>query len=1138
MSRHMKHFRFALRYGLLSLVCTLSSHAGEYFVSPRGSDAYDGSSLVQAFATIQRGVDVLEPGDVLTIAPGEYRESIFRNGLGSSEVDTVIRAAIPGTVVLRGDISVGGFRRVPHLQRVYVTDWDGPVESVHEIDSRFELSVQPALEELDASPGCFFYDAERGLLYVSTSDFAPPHEHQMTVSVDRNHGLFLDNPSRVHIEGLVVRGYTSLHQTSWTPGQQCYWGIIMRNATDCVIRGCIAFANGGGIAIRSDAGGGNVIEDCIAYGNSSSHSAEGGNIIFFSPRSDVIRNCLSYRANGNGIRLYGSKPDLKDDEGSIIEGSISWGNRGPDIFVKGGGVAQLALTRNSVASDKAHAANIENVLIGGDNQYLRYGDAPKNSIYLRNERLDVFAEFADPYNHDYRLQATSSLRGSGPDGSDRGPFPYAEDVYFLRSDGSDAAAGTSVAEAWQTLGHAFSRLRPGDTLYVGEGAYAVAALAGIQGSVDSPVNIRARGTDTVVFEGRLAINSCAGIRFERIQFAGGVAVDGSDDIHFTNSRFFDAETGLSLSASDGVRVTNCAFSGFATAALAVDGCRGLFLRGNSFDNSQSVALAFRGGVESECIAFCDYNGYASASRIAVSDGQVLDLAAWREEGNGRHSVIAKVPTDRVDGVPVARRSAEFVARDGLGNTIGVHHEPRQVLLHMTQPQVASVTATTANIEWVLSGFAYCDIAWGTTPECENEGVSMNPFDNGDTFNSYSLTGLEPDTTYYFRVSRVYLPNHQLSRGHSPPELAEEHFETISFTTAAADPAPRTLYVSTEGDDSAGGESLRDAWRTIRYAAEHVRPGDTVMISGGIYHERVRLRVTGESGKPITFRAAAGERVVLDGNQRMLDRAILASNKSNIRIQDLYFRGYALTFWHTGAVSFINCDDIQVTGCIYDGRGAGYPAAFLNANDTGDLLIADCIIASGIFGIGVRGGRGDTIIENNVFLRNMIEATKLSFAESGMGYVRNNIFTDSMPDKRGVGLHEWGRYERIVADNNLYFTRIPDEERKIYWLMNYRGPKHDIDEDASRGNHYRTSIAGYQKDVEPNTSFVADAEFTGLQSEAMQEEIRKFEELNEVDNRHRFPPDLFISRQHFPELRFEDFRTVNAEYQQRGIGHRR
>lgn len=1125
---------FLFTYTLLPLQLP----AAEYFVAPGGDDSNSGLSQTQAFATVQHGVNALAPGDVLTIAAGEYRESVFRDGLGSAEAQTLIRAAQPGTAILRGDLPVAGFSPVPGYERVYVTQWTGPVESVNEIDSRLQLRPQFAVDELEVSPGSFFHDAKNELLYISTTDFAPPDMHELTVSVDANHGMFFDNPQRVVIEGLVLRGFNSREQASWTPGAHCYWGLILRNAIDCIIRDCTAFANGGGIAGRTQEGHGNVIENCIAYGNSSAHSAEGGNIIFFSPRDDTIRNCLSFKAGGDGIRLYGAMLDLEADEGSAIEGCVAWGNRGTDIFVKGGGVADLAMTRNSVARDIGHAKNIENVFIGGINQYLRHVDAPANSVYQQHEQLDEAAEFADPYNHDFRLQATSTLRGSGPDGGDRGPYPYAGDVYFVNPDGNDSASGTSTTEAWRTVAHALLQLGPGDTLYIEEGTYPAPQLSGIGGAPSNPLRIRGRGRDTVIFEGRTALNDAAGVTFERIQFDGGVTLTDSRRVQLANCRLYNAATGLSLHGSEDIRLDHCQLTDASEAGITISGSSGLVLTNNLFDNHTAPALQLENGRFSTVLNHSDHNGFTTTTTVAAdSDGQLYDVDQWQAKGYDRYSSIADTGFTTQGGVPLPTAANLLTGRSAHGSNLGVHHEPRGKLMAMSEPQVTSVSSTTANIEWVLTGYAYCDVAWGTTPECENEDSAINPYNNNDTLYSFSLTELEPDTTYYFRVKRVFLPHHQLQRGHDAPELAKERFDVISFTTAATDPDPVTYYVSTQGDNHANGLSPDTAWASIRQAAQRARPGDTVIIGGGDYFEQVRLRVTGAPDKPITFRAAAGEEPVLNGMRRQLDRAILASSKNHLRIEGLEITGYALTFWHTGAISLVQCDDIQITHCVYDGRGAGYPCAFLNAYNSGNLLIADCIIASGIFGLEVRNGYGEIIIENNVFMRNMIEGTKLGITQSGMAYVRNNIFTDSMPDKVRVNYHWWGGYERIVDDNNLYVLRVPDEERKVFRLGNYRGPKDAIDPDANP-QVWTGGVAAYNKEVAPTTSMaVHDAKFTSLQSEALQEALQRMIENRTVASRTHYAPDLF-SNQNFPSLRPEHFQSSDPIIQARGFGPRK
>lgn len=61
-----------------------------------------------------------------------------------------------------------------------------------------------------------------------------------------------------------------------------------------------------------------------------------------------------------------------------------------------------------------------------------------------------------------------------------------------------------------------------------------------------------------------------------------------------------------------------------------------------------------------------------------------------------------------------------------------------------------------------------------------------------------------------------------------------------------------MYVSPDGDDTNTGSRERP-YRTIQRAADATRPGDTVLIRGGVYRERVAVRTSGEAGRPITFR---------------------------------------------------------------------------------------------------------------------------------------------------------------------------------------------------------------------------------------------------------------------------------------------
>jgi parallel beta-helix repeat protein len=58
------------------------------------------------------------------------------------------------------------------------------------------------------------------------------------------------------------------------------------------------------------------------------------------------------------------------------------------------------------------------------------------------------------------------------------------------------------------------------------------------------------------------------------------------------------------------------------------------------------------------------------------------------------------------------------------------------------------------------------------------------------------------------------------------------------------------------------------WKTIARAgaAKELKPGDQVLIQAGVYREHVQIKVSGEKGRPITFAAAPGARVVIKGSE--------------------------------------------------------------------------------------------------------------------------------------------------------------------------------------------------------------------------------------------------------------------------------
>ena len=57
-----------------------------------------------------------------------------------------------------------------------------------------------------------------------------------------------------------------------------------------------------------------------------------------------------------------------------------------------------------------------------------------------------------------------------------------------------------------------------------------------------------------------------------------------------------------------------------------------------------------------------------------------------------------------------------------------------------------------------------------------------------------------------------------------------------------------------GADDANAGTEEKPFKTVQHAADVAKPGDTVCVMAGKYDERVRVKVSGAAGQPITFRA--------------------------------------------------------------------------------------------------------------------------------------------------------------------------------------------------------------------------------------------------------------------------------------------
>ncbi len=1016
--------------------------ATDYFVTKTGRDANDGTSRTAAFATIQHGVNALQPGDTLTIRPGEYHEAVKRVDLGSPDRDTVIRAEVAGTVTLRGDVPAPVFQPLAGHRFVFVADFPfaGEMPAVNELDTLNILKRMPNAAELEFVPGTFFHDARAGKLYVSTSDMRPASAHHYSVSVLPTHGLQLVRPRRVVIEGLNATGYSAmglLHYREETAGG--VWGMFLVNGKGCVIRDCQAYLNSWGIGLHSGAAGSgdNVIERCVAWANKSSFAnGDMGGITVFGARRDVIRDSTAFLNGMYGINIYGTggAPPNGNDGGndptnrSRLINNLTWGNESADLKIKTG-YEYFHVAESCVSTGHWSLVNVTRGLLG------REGSASKersgDSISLSHEpALDWQREFADPAHHDYRLQGTSRFRGTGPGGSDRGPFAFATNIFYVRLDGDDQSDGLSVAKAWKTLSHAASRLRPGDTLYVEPGNYGGGFELRAQGAGGQPIRIRGRGTGAVVMGGAVRFENCQQVNLERLHFRAPVSVVGGAGIGLRQCTFSAADISVAASGVRGLKVSHCLFTGFQHAALNLGDASAAELSGNLFDNAKGVAVRM---ASDQAVRYSDYNSYRLANATWEVGGKLRSLGEV-QRAHDLHSreLVPEVVVEA--GLPRLANAARFAAGGPLGKPFGPYRDqPRASELRLVAgPTLHSVSATTANLEWHTSLPATCHLGWGETPACERSASF-----NVNCFGTYSLTGLTPGQRYYFRIRSIESPKDMVPpRDEKPIALAAE---PLAFTTLKQNPAPATYFVATDGDDSRSGLGRTNAWKTIRHAAAQVNAGDTVLIAGGKYSERVRVRATGEQDLPITFRSLPGERVDLDGQEMVLPNAFIVGGKRHLRFDGFYLARFNLfpnEGWNlqtSGEFHLYSSKDIQITRCFSEGRG-GYSATPVTALFVEDLLIKNCVNTYK-FGGMYFWRCPNLVIQNTVFAEPMIMAFVLRNDKTQPSTMENCIFTDMLEKKARLNIGVLccdGETAAFRHRNNCYFLRdcIPVEERAL------------------------------------------------------------------------------------------------------------
>ena len=286
-----------------------------WIVDPRGNDSNDGTPD-KPLRTIARAAALAKSGDVVTISPGTYAESVVVRNSGAPSLPIVFQAAERGSVVLTGGVN----------------------------------SFRPLTWSAGAPPKGQWYVTVRGLIFRKYSN--PLDRTNAIAAVRASKGwkiqdVLFDEAGRT---GLEIRGNDVTVENS----------TFRRNHENALI----AWGKGTGSENASDPRytplTGLVVRDVVLEENNVTPSPLTGNVAeyvakFTGTRGAVIDNIESYGNNGNGFWFDKRNTDY------TIENSYFHDNRGvAGVVTRGRGLFievnwPAGLVRNNVFRNNSGA---------------------------------------------------------------------------------------------------------------------------------------------------------------------------------------------------------------------------------------------------------------------------------------------------------------------------------------------------------------------------------------------------------------------------------------------------------------------------------------------------------------------------------------------------------------------------------------------------------------------------------------------------------------------------------------------------------------------------------------------------------------------------------------------------------------
>ncbi|MCH8118750.1 MAG: right-handed parallel beta-helix repeat-containing protein [Planctomycetes bacterium] len=222
--------------------------AREYHVSVKGDDTNKGTAKAP-FQTISKAAEVAQPGDVITVHEGTYRERINPLRGGESDQKRIVYQVTPGEkVIIKGSEVIKGWRKVrndtwkvaipksffgdfnPYSDLIH-GDWFNPRGRDHHTGAVYlnghwlteAANLNDLLKPIENTPLWFGQVDETNTTIWAQFGDVNPNEAEVEINVRQT--VFY--PEKPGVNFITVRGFTIMHAaTPWAPPTAEQIGLI------------------------------------------------------------------------------------------------------------------------------------------------------------------------------------------------------------------------------------------------------------------------------------------------------------------------------------------------------------------------------------------------------------------------------------------------------------------------------------------------------------------------------------------------------------------------------------------------------------------------------------------------------------------------------------------------------------------------------------------------------------------------------------------------------------------------------------------------------------------------------------------------------------------------------------------------